>query len=401
MPPNFFGPFRRKAEFGSRRSASRSRSSHRIRQAIERLEDRRMLTATLTQVSSTLLFTYTAASAAPSITGIDGALIFSTGGGESVSLGGGVAGATIVNGAIVTNSSSFTKIEISGPGGGTETFSVLATGLNIGEAFQIDSTVNQASFAGALTATSVSSSTTTDLNGGSVATSGTQTYNDAVTIGATTTLTTTTTGNIVLNDTTTGNQDLTMSSAAGITFAAAVNMAAGKNLSGTAVGNIAFSGAGNINAAGGNVSLTNNTAAGAVTSGTATTDITTGAGTILLSSGSGGIGASGNPLVVSGANLDATTTGNANQFLSANPAITIDPLGVGLSAGTGTIELDGGTFNLGASNQINNNSKLTVNGATFGVSTFNQTVNTLTLASGNLTGTTGVITSTNIRFSTN
>ncbi len=39
--------------------------------------------------------------------------------------------------------------------------------------------------------------------------------------------------------------------------------------------------------------------------------------------------------------------------------------------------------------RINDNTKLTVNGATFGISTFTETVNTLTLASGSLTGTSG------------
>ena len=52
------------------------------------------------------------------------------------------------------------------------------------------------------------------------------------------------------------------------------------------------------------------------------------------------------------------------RSIDATGSIAIDA--TGLSAGTGTIELDGGTFTLGGSNRINDNTKLTVNGATIG-----------------------------------
>ncbi len=120
--------------------------------------------------------------------------------------------------------------------------------------------------------------------------------------------------------------------------------------------------------------------------------VSTNAGTVSLKAGPGGIGASGSPFVVSGANLDTAITGNGNQFLSATGSITIDPLG--LNAGTGTVELDGGTFTLGGSNRINAGANLNVKGATFAIGANSETVNTLTLTGGSITGSTGVLTST-------
>jgi Ca2+-binding RTX toxin-like protein len=118
---------------------------------------------------------------------------------------------------------------------------------------------------------------------------------------------------------------------------------------------------------------------------------TTGAGIITLNSSS--IGTSGStPFAVSGNFLNSTTSGNGNQFLSTTGSTTIGS--TGLSAGTGTVELDGGTFALGSSNQINNSTKLNVNGATFAIGTFSETVATVTLTSGSITGSTGVLTST-------
>ncbi len=167
------------------------------------------------------------------------------------------------------------------------------------------------------------------------------------------------------------------------------------NLNITSGSGIAFSGLGAIDSAGGNVTLTTGSG-GSIISGASTTppsDLVVGASSISLIAGSGGIGASGNPFVVSGTNLNATTSGNANQFLSATGTINIGENG--LDAGSGTVELDSGTFTLGGSNRINDNSKLNVNGATFAIGTFSELVDTLTLTSGNITGSTGVLTSTN------
>ena len=191
-----------------------------------------------------------------------------------------------------------------------------------------------------------------------------------------------TAGTLTIGNTQTGEVDITTP----VAFSSpVVNVTTG---SGNA---IAFSGTGSLTDSG-NVTLTTS-GTGAITSTTGATDITVGAGTISLNAGSGGIGASGSPVNVSGTNLDATTSGNGNQFLTAVGSITIDP--TGLTAGTGTVELDGGTFTLADNNPINANANLNVNGATFVVGAFSETVNTVTLTSGAISGTTGPLTSTN------
>src|SRR5207248_7269864 len=63
------------------------------------------------------------------------------------------------------------------------------------------------------------------------------------------------------------------------------------------------------------------------------------------------------------------------------------------SAGTGTIDLTGGTFNLSSSNEISDNSKLQVDGGTFGIDGNSETVAQLILNGGSVTGT-GILTST-------
>jgi autotransporter-associated beta strand protein len=50
---------------------------------------------------------------------------------------------------------------------------------------------------------------------------------------------------------------------------------------------------------------------------------------------------------------------------------------------------------LATNNPINASANLNVNGATFAVGAFNETVNTVTLTSGAISGTTGLLTSTN------
>lgn len=221
---------------------------------------------------------------------------------------------------------------------------------------------------------------------------------DAINIGS---AVDTTANTLELSDTeldfvTAGTINIGNTTSGAITISAAIDRSASTNLVvTTASGNtIAFSGASSLSSAGGNITLTTS-GAGAITSGTSATDITAGAGTISFSAGSGGIGASGNPLVLSGTSIDATTTGNANQFLSASGSILIDT--TGLSAGTGTIEINAGTFTLGSNDRIANASKLNVNGATatFALGTFNETVNTATLTTGSITSSTGILTSTN------
>lgn len=106
-----------------------------------------------------------------------------------------------------------------------------------------------------------------------------------------------------------------------------------------AANSLTFSGAAaSINAGTGDVSVIQG-ATGAVTSGTAATDII--ADDVSITSGSGGIGASGNPLRTN-ANTLTTSTSNADQYLSEVNSVSI--ASGDLSAGTGTINLVSGTF---------------------------------------------------------
>ena len=136
--------------------------------------------------------------------------------------------------------------------------------------------------------------------------------------------------------------------------------------------------------AGGIVAAAANTAGPADLGGATTTSLVSG----------GPLGTSSQPLQLGATNLDSNTAANnSRQFLKGTAAVTIDA--AGLNAGRGTVELDGGTFTPGTSSTINSSTQLDVNGATLALGTTSQTVNTLTLASGSITGSGGVLTSTN------
>jgi autotransporter-associated beta strand protein len=163
----------------------------------------------------------------------------------------------------------------------------------------------------------------------------------------------------------------------GASFTSTINLTAGTNR------NLVFTGSGSLDAENGNFTLlTNSSGTGAILSGPAVVDVT--GANVSLTAGSGGIGTSGNPFTILATNLNSTTGGNGNQFLSASGSTTIDA--TGLSAGSGMIELDGGTFSLGGSERINDATKLGVNGATFAIGANNETVDGLTLASGGVMG---------------
>ncbi len=156
-----------------------------------------------------------------------------------------------------------------------------------------------------------------------------------------------------------------------------------------------FTGAGSISSAGGDISITTDSA-GAITSGTATTDINAGTGAVTLSAGSNGIGVSGNPVTITSANLTTTPSSNANQFLGGN--ITLGSAS-SLNAGTGTIELGSGTVSYqSTSNLINNASKLSVNGATLALNGQSETVDKLTVKAGSITGPGSLISTTQIQL---
>ena len=70
-----------------------------------------------------------------------------------------------------------------------------------------------------LTSLTTNAGGTTALNGGTVTTTGAQTYNDAVTLGAATTLTSTGSGALTLGSTVNGAQSLTVNTAGATTLA--------------------------------------------------------------------------------------------------------------------------------------------------------------------------------------
>lgn len=148
----------------------------------------------------------------------------------------------------------------------------------------------------------------------------------------------------------------------------------------------------------GKTGIANIVAEDAIATSIATTSLQ--ASTVSLHAGAGGIGTSGSPIVLGG-RLNATTTGNGNQFLRTMGTVDIGgPSGIGLSAGTGTIELDGGIFQQSFSGKIDDSTKLKINGSTF-VLFADETVDKLTLVSGSITSHFGGNDPNNVLTSTN
>ncbi len=146
-----------------------------------------------------------------------------------------------------------------------------------------------------------------------------------------------------------------------------------------------------LNGNGGTISVTAGTGgiveAGTNTPGTA--DIGNASAVSLTAAGA--IGTNSQAVQLGSTNLTTNTSANnSNQSLDALSPVTI----TSLNAGTGTIYLTGGTFNLSGSNQVNGGSTLQVDAGTFGISTFNDTVAQLIVNGGTVSGTAGVLTST-------
>jgi hypothetical protein len=303
-------------------------------------------------------------------TGTDNWGVNVTGSGSAITSGGGAVSIT----GIGTANSEAIDLESSGAiaSGSNAPITITADSLNILPTAAINSGT------GPTTIVTLTPGTLIDLGGPEVLTG------SPLTLGLTATeIAQITAGTLNIGNTSSGAVAITAAS----TFSSPiVNVTTG---SGNA---IAFTGTGSLTGVGGTVTLSTS-GTGAITSTTAAIDITVGAGTISLNAGLGGIGASGSSIIVSGTNLDATTSGNGNQYLRTSDSITIDP--TGLNAGTGTVGLNGGTFILSDNNPINANATLNVNGATVAMGAFNEMVNTVTLTSGAISGTTGVLTSTN------
>ncbi|HPM83729.1 MAG TPA: autotransporter-associated beta strand repeat-containing protein, partial [Candidatus Anammoximicrobium sp.] len=109
------------------------------------------------------------------------------------------------------------------------------------------------------------------------------------------------------------------------------------------------------------------------------------AGTLWLDT-RGPVGASGNPLTLAVEFLRGTVGGNL--FVREADGVT-NSLAIAneLDAGTNMIQLDGGTFNLGASNVIGGSSLVHVNGATLALGNYQDAVGGVRLTTGTISGT--------------
>jgi len=126
---------------------------------------------------------------------------------------------------------------------------------------------------------------------------------------------------------------------------------------------------------------------GAITSAAAGTDVI--GKTLSFTAGSGGVGTSTNPLRTDVTNVYGTTSGNSDIYLVEVDNVTIPAT---LSAGSGTIGLLGGTFQLGGA-KLGNSSTILIDGGTLNVKNYHDTVGGVTLTSGSLSGTTGSLSS--------
>ena len=124
---------------------------------------------------------------------------------------------------------------------------------------------------------------------------------------------------------------------------------------------------GSLNANSGNVTLSTS-GTGGIISGTATTDII--AAELSLTAGSGGIGTSGNPLIMDVDSLTTATDGP--QLLQETNSLTI--AASGLDAHSQTITLVSGTFALVGAERIDDDSPLSLDGATLKLNGFDETL---------------------------
>ena len=189
-----------------------------------------------------------------------------------------------------------------------------------------------------------------------------------------------------------------------------INSSSGSTFAGTLSGNLALTKAGSST-----LILTSNNTYGAAT--------TVAGGTLLLS-GNGTLGTS--TISISGGTLDmggksltntfgsltggtlsnGTLTNNGGNYNLQNGTVSAVLAGTnGVNkTGSGTVTLSGantyngtttvtlGTLALGANNVISDSSNLVINGGTFDISTYSDTVGIITMTNGNLIGSTGVLT---------
>jgi filamentous hemagglutinin family protein len=194
-------------------------------------------------------------------------------------------------------------------------------------------TAGTTTFSGAVGGTAALLSLTTDapgttaINGGSVKTSGAQDYKDPVTLGAPTTLTTTTSGNVTFESTLDGGQTLSIGAGTGtVTFGGVVG--------GTPLTSIAVTAAGTTAINGGSVTTTGTQSYVGTTGG-----ITLGAPATLTTT---------NSLITLGNQVSGTNT--ALTLSSGAGGATLNGVNIGTASltltTTGTVTLDGGAYDI-------------------------------------------------------
>jgi len=207
-------------------------------------------------------------------------------------------------------------------------------------------TAGTTTFAGAvggvtpLTSVTTDAGGTTALNGGTVTTTGAQTYNDAVTLGAATTLTSTGSGNITLGSTVNGAQTLAVNTAGTTTFAGAVGGT-------TPLTSLTTNAGGTTAINGGSVTTTGpQTYGDAVTMNQATTFTTTGGGSAVhfgnnVTDTLAGASITVNTPALSLANgSTVATTGNGDIHFLVDG---LTPGTASINAGTGTFQIQPST----------------------------------------------------------
>ena len=279
------------------------------------------------------------------------------------------AGSTDINAGTVTTAGAQTYNDAIALGADTTLASTgdgaITLGSTVDGAFGLTTNTSGATtFGGVVGGTTALTSLTIDaggqatqLNGGSVKTVGAQVYNDAVALGADTTLTSTGSGNITLGSTVDGSFNLTVNTAGITTFGGAVGGT-------TALASLTAEGSSI--AVGGNITTTGNTFLQAASAG----GITFAGGTI-DSTGSGMVSLEADALTFNGVTtIDAGTfeyapftqgaavtlgTGgvlpNADLHLNANDgrigAVTVPGTGLTTTAGSITVA---SAFNAGSAN---------------------------------------------------
>ncbi|QGN55300.1 hypothetical protein [Novosphingobium sp. Gsoil 351] len=248
----------------------------------------------------------------------------------------GNGGATTLSGTISTSGTQTYNDIVSLLGATTLASSGVGATGNIAFVATLDgaqaltaNTAGTTSFGGAVGAGTALASLTTNaggstaINGGAINTTGAQSYNDAVTLGATTVLTSTATGNIAFATTLDGARSLTVNTAGITSF--------GGPVGGTdALVSLTTDGAGSTAINGGAINTT-----GAQSYNDA---VTLGAGTTLTSTGSGAITLGS---TVNGAQALAVNTAGITTFLGTVGAGTA--LASLTTDAAGTTDLNGGT----------------------------------------------------------